>query len=116
MAKDPAVLWYFGDWFSGTSLMTRFLKGCYMDLLHAQFTHGHLSLEEIRTCLGSDFGTSWPTLQKKFKQDEKGLFFNERLELEKNRRQNFVASRSNGKSGRKKSYDKSHEIHMNNHT
>jgi len=116
MAKDPAMLWYWGDWYSGTVLMSRFLKGCYMDLLHAQFNNGRLSLEEIKTCLGSDFGQAWPALRKKFKQDETELFFNERLEIEKTKRKNFVSSRSNGKSGRKKSHDISHDIHTNNHT
>lgn len=116
MAKDPACLWYWNDWHSGTALMSRYLKGCYMDILHAQFNHGHLSIEEIRTVLGTDFGTSWPALQKKFALDAAGKFFNERLEQEKIKRSNFVASRSNGKAGRKKSYDKSHDFHMNNHT
>jgi hypothetical protein len=89
MAKDPAVLWYWNDWHSGTILMSRFLKGCYIDILHAQFNHGPLSLEEIKTCLGSDFGSSWPAIQKKFKQTEEGLFFNERMECEKvNRKKN----------------------------
>lgn len=64
-----------------------------MDVLHAQFNNGRLSLEEIKTCLGSDFGASWPTLQKKFKQDDKGLFFNERLEAEKEKRKSFTESR-----------------------
>lgn len=115
MGKDPAVLWYFGDWNSGTGLMSRFLKGCYMDLLHAQFNNGHLSLEEIKICLGSDFGQSWPTLQKKFEIDPNGLFFNERLEQEKLKRIAFCESRKNGKAGKKKSYDKSHDNHMANH-
>ena len=110
------MLWYWGDWNSGTQLLSRFLKGCYMDLLHAQFNNGPLSLEEIKTCLGSDFGTSWPTLQKKFKQNRQGLFFNERCECEKLKRQKFVSSRANGKAGRKKSYDKSHDFHTDNHT
>lgn len=116
MAKDPALLWYFSDWHSGTSLMSRFLKGCYMDILHAQFNHGRLSLDEIKICLGSDFGQSWPALQKKFKQDEKGLFFNERLEQEKIKRQNFCATRSNGRAGRKKSNDISSDNHKILHT
>ena len=93
MARDPAMLWYWGDWYSGTSLLSRFLKGCYMDILHANFNNGHLSIEEIKVCLGSDFGQSWPTLQKKFKQDEIGLFFNERIELEKEKRKEFSESR-----------------------
>lgn len=98
MAKDPAMLWYWGDWNSGTSLFSRFLKGCYIDLLHAQFNHGHLSIEEIKTCLGSDFGSSWPTIQKKFKQDGNGLFFNERLDLEKEKRKAFTKSRKDNLS------------------
>lgn len=115
MAKDPAMLWYWGDWYSGTSLMSRFVKGCYMDLLHAQFNNGHLSIEEIKVCLGSDFGQSWPALQKKFKTDASGLFFNERLEREKLLRKKYCESRGNNKSGRKKienkSYDKSYDNH-----
>lgn len=103
MAKDPAVLWYWNDWNSGTVLMSRFLKGCYVDLLHAQHNHGRLSLEEIKICLGSDFGQAWPALQKKFKQDATGLFFNERAELEKERRQKFTErQRLNGAKGGRK--------------
>lgn len=93
IAKDPAMLWYWSDWNSGTSTMSRFLKGCYMDVLHAQFNSGRLTLEEIRTVLGSDFGQAWPTLQKKFAVDEAGKYFNERLEIEKNKRAAFTASR-----------------------
>ena len=93
MAKDPAMLWYWGDWHSGTIIMSRHLKGCYMDLLHAQFNNGPLSLDEIKTILGADFG-SWPALQKKFEMDDSGRFFNVRLKIEKEKRAAFVASRN----------------------
>lgn len=93
MAKDPAMLWYWGDWFSGTATFSRFLKGAYMDVLHAQFNSGRLTMEEIKTVLGSDFGQAWPTLQKKFTVDATGKYFNERLEVEKEKRQAFTASR-----------------------
>jgi hypothetical protein len=116
MAKDPAMLWYWSDWHSGTSLLTRFLKGCYMDLLHAQFNNGRLSLEEIKTCLGSDFGQVWPALQKKFKQDDNGLFFNERLELEKEKRKAFTESRRQARLGKTKSHDTTCEKRMIHHT
>jgi len=114
MAKDPAMLWYWGDWYSGTSLLSRFLKGCYMDLLHAQFNNGRLSVEDIKTCLGSDFGTSWPALQKKFKQDESGLFFNERFEQEKNKRKDYSQSRRDNISKRysKATHEATHVIDM----
>lgn len=102
MAKDPATLWYWNDWHSGTVTMTRHLKGCYMDLLHAQFNSGRLSLAEIKTVLGGDFGTVWPSLVKKFKQDENGNFFNARAEEVKKDRSAFLEKqrKNGGKGGR----------------
>jgi hypothetical protein len=99
--KDPAVLWYWNDWSGGTITLSRHLKGCYMDLLHAQFNAGHLSLDEIKTVLGSDFGSTWSTLQKKFKQDDKGLYYNERLVTESDKRKNFTKSRRENAKGEK---------------
>lgn len=93
MAKDPACLFYWGDWAGGTATYTRHLKGCYMDLLNAQFNNGPLSLEEIKTVLGSDFGSSWPTLQKKFSTTAGGHFFQWRLQAEKDKRSSYVKSR-----------------------
>lgn len=90
--KDPALLWYFSDWFSGTATLTRHQKGAYMDLLSIQFNQGKLALDEIKTILGSDFGSTWPTLQKKFKFED-NLYFNERLQYEKDKRANFTESR-----------------------
>lgn len=88
MAKDPAILWYFDNWAGGTVTLSRHLKGCYMDLLNAQFNNGHLSIDEIKTVLGSDF-SAWNTLQKKFDQDKNGLFFSNRMEAEIEKRKNF---------------------------
>jgi hypothetical protein len=105
MSKDPAINWYFDNWAGGTKTMSRFLKGCYIDLLDAQFHLGHLSLEEIKQVLGSDF-SAWKMLEKKFKKDESENFFNERMELEVKKRKLYSVSRSNN---RKKTY----ENHMN---
>lgn len=93
MAKDPALLWYFNDWMGGTATLSRHLKGCYIDLLCVQFNSGPLSLDEIKTVLGSDFGLSWPTLQKKFEKTDNGLYYNQRLQSEKDKRINFTSSR-----------------------
>lgn len=98
MAKDPATLWYWNDWHGGTVTFSRHLKGCYMDLLYAQFNVGRLSLEEIKTVLGNDFA-SWGALSKKFVQDEHGLFYNERAENEKLKRKKFSESRRKNLSG-----------------
>ena len=64
-----------------------------MDLLIAQFNLGPLSLDEIKTVLGADFGSSWPTLQKKFVKGKDDLYFNERLQSEKEKRSSYTASR-----------------------
>ena len=112
MAKDPATLWYWGDWAGGTATFTRHMKGCYMDLLNAQFNNGHLSLEEIKTVLGSDFGSTWPTLQKKFVTDPQGNFFNERAELEKQKRIAFTESRKSNLKGHKGDHVQHHKVHL----
>jgi uncharacterized protein YdaU (DUF1376 family) len=115
MAKDPAFLFYPGDWMLGTMTMTRHEKGCYMDLLMAQFNSGPLTLNQITNLLGADKGI-WATLSCKFKQTEAGLWFNERLELEKERRKSYTDSRSkNRKKTYDNSYDKTHDKHMSKH-
>lgn len=97
---SPAVNWFFNDWQGGTMVLTRHQKGCYMDLLTAQFNHGHLSMDAIRTVLGSDFGQAWPALQKKFKTDTDGLYYNDRLEKEINKRKKYSKSQSERRSGK----------------
>lgn len=107
MAKDPATLWYWNDWNGGTMTLTRHQKGCYIDLLAAQFNSGPLSLEQIKTVLGTDQAT-WTVLRAKFKRerhlDGTEVFFNERLatEMEKrkqvSKRQSDIAKKRWGDS------------------
>lgn len=99
LGKNPSVEWFWNDWAGGTSIMTRHLKGCYMDLLHAQFNNGHLSLDAIRVVLASDFGQAWPTLQKKFAQDEDGLYYNQRLDFQIKKKGAYNKSRDNNLKG-----------------
>lgn len=101
MAKDPATLWYWNDWIGGTMTMTRHLKGCYMDLLGAQFNDGRLSLDQIKTVLGSDFGSAWPAIQKKFTQDSNGNWYNEKADITKEKRKVFTESRRNNLKNKK---------------
>lgn len=109
MAKDPAILWYFDNWAGGTITLSRHLKGCYMDLLNAQFNNGHLSVEEIKTVLGSDF-SAWNTLQKKFDRDGNGLFFSKRMDAEIEKRKKFSEKQSlNGSKGGRPKEDKPKE-------
>ncbi len=115
MSKDPAFLFYPGDWLGGTMIMSRHQKGCYIDLLITQFNNGPLSLETIKTVLGQDQAI-WTVLSSKFKQDSSGNFFNERLATEIEKRKKFCRSRGdNRKGGKNQSYESSHENHMNHH-
>lgn len=68
-----------------------------MDLLHAQFNSGRLSLAQIKTVLGADFGAAWPDLQEKFTKDDSGKFYNQRAEEEKLKRSNYSESRRNNR-------------------
>lgn len=93
MAKDPAFLFYPGDFMQGTQTFTREEKGAYLDLLILQFNEGHMSIDLVRRCLNGDFERLWPFLQKKFETDKDGFFFNKRLDEEKIKRANYTASR-----------------------
>jgi len=95
MAKDPAFLFYPGDWLSGTLGMSFEEKGAYLELLMMQFSRGHMTSHMI----GQTIGQLWVTVQVKFKQDENGLWFNERLDVEKERRKTFTESRKNNIKG-----------------
>jgi len=109
MSKDPAFLFYPGDWLGGTTTFTRAHKGAYMDLLMAQFNNGHMSLQEIKIILGNDFDEMWESvLKRKFKIDDKGLYYNEKLEKEMLKRKAFTESR-------KKNLESHKGSHMDNH-
>jgi len=70
-------------------------KGAYMELLMMQFNRGHMTSHMI----GQVIGQLWVNIQDKFTQDENGLWYNQRLEEEKNKRQKFTESRRNNISG-----------------
>ena len=116
MAKDPAFLFYPNDWLGGTMYLTRHQKGCYIDLLVAQFNSGPLSLETIKTVLGQDQAI-WTVLSSKFKQDSKGNFFNERLATEVEKRKKYSDSRRDNISKRykKATHVDTYVAHMNLH-
>ena len=94
MGQDPAFLFYPGDWMGGTVTFSRAHKGAYMDLLMAQFNYGHMTLDDIKHILGSDFDLMWEQkLKQKFEIDSNGCFYNKKLEDEKQKRKGYVESR-----------------------
>jgi len=126
MSRDPAFLWYPGDWDGGTKLFNRYEKGAYMDLLMCQFHNGHMTKENLVFILGQpDYDLLWESkLKSKFVKDDEGKFFNQKLESEQIKRRKWCESRANNKEGKnqysghttkkKRSYDLMKRGHMEN--
>lgn len=95
MAKDPAFLFYPNDYIGGTMGMTFEEKGAYIELLMLQFNRGHMDGHMIGQCVGQ----IWERIKCKFIQDEQGLWYNERLDVEKAKRKAFSESRRNNIKG-----------------
>ena len=110
MAKDPAFLFYPNDYIGGTMGMTFEEKGAYIELLMLQFNRGHMDSHMIAHCVGQ----LWLRIKSKFIQDENGLWYNERLDIEKTKRKAFSESRRNNIKG-KNQHTKAHMTsHMEN--
>ena len=97
--KDPAVLFYTRDFLVGVMTMSDEQVGKYIKLLCLQHQKGHLKeTEMLQVCGGID-----ETVFLKFTVDENGLYYNERMEYEINRRLCVTnAHREAGKKGGKK--------------
>ncbi len=115
--NDPAVLFYTSDFLTGVIDMTMEERGQYITLLSYQHQKGHISIETIRLLVGN---VSDKVLSH-FKIDKDGLYFNSRMDKEKEARRKFTESRrQNGKKGgrpKKPSgypYGKPIENHMGN--
>lgn len=122
--KDPAFLFYPNDYLGGTIGLTLEQKGAYMELLMMQFNRGHMTSHMIAHVLGHRYEYIWYSIQEKFKIDENGMYYNERLEIEQNKRKSYSDSRKKNILGKnqhskkeKKSPENSNKIlgHMTSH-
>lgn len=118
MAKDPAFLFYTSDFLTGTMLFTDEQVGKYIRILCKQHQSGHLSEKDmLKICKTHD-----EDIFEKFLKDDDGLYYNERLEIEHKKRQNYSKSRSENRSNKgtkvkpvkKKKTSKSYVQHMEN--
>jgi uncharacterized protein YdaU (DUF1376 family) len=109
MAKDPAFLFYTGDFSTGTQFFTDEQVGKYVRLLMAQHQTGHLDQKHmLQICKTYD-----EDVFKKFIKDEDGKYYNQRLEDEINKRKNYSKSRSKNRS-KKPNTSFSYVSHMEN--
>jgi hypothetical protein len=99
--KDPAFLWYPDEWIGGTRLMDFAHMGAYMECLMMQYKNGHLSTDQIKVILKSDFHL-WETgVRDKFEVDINGLYYNDKLERVVEERRKYKDGRIENLRGHK---------------
>ena len=85
MSKDPAVLFYTSDFLTGTAFFNDAQRGQYIKLLCEQHQIGHIPPEHmLEVCKTADS----PVIRK-FVTDDNGYYYNERMEEEIEKRQQF---------------------------
>ena len=106
MSKDPAILFYTSDFITGTLTMTDAQRGKYIVLLCLQHQQGGLTEEDmLNICKTHD-----DKIFAKFIKNEDGLYYNQRMKDESDKRKKYSESRSKNRKNICQSYDK----HMEN--
>jgi uncharacterized protein YdaU (DUF1376 family) len=111
MAKDPAFLFYPGDYLGGTMGFTLEMHGAYLLCLMLNFNSGHFSEEQARMICGE----IWSKIAYKFQTDSKGFFYHKKIDDEKKRRSSYCESRRWNRS-HKNLICESHDEHMETET
>lgn len=94
--KSPAILFYTSDFLTETRLMSYEDIGKYITLLCLQHQRGHLSENDmLKIC-----GVYTPPIYTLFEKDGEGKYFNNRVEIEGIKRQNYVESRRENRSSK----------------
>ena len=88
--KDPAFLLYTSDFLTGVTLMNYEQRGKYITLLCLQHQEGHLTEEDMLAICGKRD----EKIFAKFLKDEGGLYYNDRLDVEKEKRRKYTESQS----------------------
>ena len=113
--KSPAFQFYSSDFMTGTTFMTNEEVGAYIRCLCMQHQKGHLKEKEMQQiCLNQEVLDS---VMNHYKQDDEGLFYNERLDFEKEKSRKYSESRSKNRSKKdniSKTYDNTYEKDMKN--
>lgn len=105
--KDPAFLFYASDFITGIQDLTMEERGQYITLLCIEHQKGRLSKKLIQLSVGNVTAD----VLSKFKVDENGLYYNERLEVEmEKRREHSDKQRVRALDGWKKRKEKPEEV------
>ena len=113
MAKDPAFLFYPGDWLGGTMGMTFEEKGAYLELLLFQFNNGKFLKAQAKQVLSICSASAFEKVLQKFDTDGT-YYWKQKLSDEIERRRKFTESRKNNAKGNKST--KAYAQHMETET
>ena len=90
--KDPAFLFYPGDYLSMTMGMSRIERDCFTQLWLLQFNCWSFTEDQAKNELNEDYEEVWPVIRDKFKE-ENGKYYNEYLRDKIIKRMNYCRSR-----------------------
>lgn len=110
-SKSPAFLFYSSDFLIGTSLLDNSEVGQYVRLLCHIHQQGHLTREEVGTVVP----LISPKVLAKFKIDDDGKYYNERLDEEISKRNSFVTSRKQNLTKKFVPFKTSESSHIGSH-
>lgn len=97
MAKDPAILFYYQDFLTGTSFMTDSEVGQYIKILCHLADKDRLTKKQVLSiCKASAIPEN---IQDKLLVDSEGYFYQKRMKEEKEKRLKFTESRRNNAKG-----------------
>ena len=103
MSKDPAFLFYSSDFLTGTMFMDNEQVGKFIRLICAQHQKGRLTEKDmLKICVTHD-----EDIFSKFAVDGAGLYYNERLEQEVEKRKAYSESRRNNRKKKEDMIDTS---------
>jgi hypothetical protein len=103
MSKDPAFLFYSSDFLTGTMFMDNEQVGKFIRLICAQHQKGRLTEKDmLKICVTHD-----EDIFSKFSVDGAGLYYNERLEQEVEKRKAYSESRRNNRKKKEDMIDTS---------
>jgi hypothetical protein len=99
MGKDPAFLFYPNDYLGGTMGFDFEMHGMYLVMMIFQFNNGPFTYEKAQSICKNQFDS----IKHKFCTSQDGLYYNDRLKQEVDKRKAYSESR---RENVKKRYDK----------
>jgi len=110
--KDPAVLFYFQDFLVGTEFMSDEEVGKYIRILCHQADKGPLTEYQVKKICKNDVVPE--AILSKLMKDENGNYYQKRMQMEREKRNNYIESRRHNRSLSKKNISKTYDKRMEN--